>query len=352
MNRANSNQPSKTVLLIGNFLSHAGASRSVSEDLAVHLRELGWQLITTSHKLERIPRLFDILATIWQQRLEYQAAHIDIYSGPAFIWAEASGWLLSTLQKPFIVSLHGGNLPQFADRWPGRVRRLLHSASTVTTPSRYLFETMQSYCQDIRLLPNAINLDNYKFRLRNNPRPHLIWLRAFHKVYNPTLAVRVLANFSSDFPDACLTMIGPDREDGSLGATKNVAKELGVLERIEITGGVPKADVPKWMNKGDIFLNTSNVDNTPVCILEAMACGLCVVSTDVGGVPYLVEHGKDALLSPPENVEVSAAAIRKLLCHPHLAARISKNARAKAEEFDWNVILPQWMALFADIISK
>jgi glycosyltransferase involved in cell wall biosynthesis len=340
----------KTVILIGNFLSHAGVSRSICEDLAVRLHEQGWQVITTSHKLKRIPRFFDILATIWKYRHKYQIAHIDTYSGPAFIWAEASVWLLNALQKPVILTLHGGNLPQFAERWPSRVRRLLHLAHSVTTPSRYLFETMQPYCQKIRLLPNPINLNNYEFRLRTNPRPHLIWLRAFHKVYNPTLAVHVLAQLISEFPDVRLTMVGPDRGDGSLDATKQIARELSVLDRIEFPGGVPKSDVPKWMNSGDIFINTSNVDNTPVSVLEAMACGLIVVSTNVGGIPYLLEDQINALLLPPQEPLAMAAAIQRVLTEPDLAKSLLQNAHKVVKKFDWPVILPDQEKIFFEAI--
>ena len=78
--------------------------------------------------------------------------------------------------------------------------------------------------------------------------------------------------------------------------------DLGVSERVEFAGGVAKADVPAALSRGDIFLNTTNVDNTPVSVLEAQAAGLAVVSTNVGGLPFLLEDGKNALLVPPDEV--------------------------------------------------
>src|SRR6185436_16069131 len=99
-----------------------------------------------------------------------------------------------------------------------------------------------------------------------------------------------------------LTMIGPDKGDGSLQQTQRVAGERGVVNHISFVGGVPKREVPERLSHADIFLNTTNVDNTPVSVLEAMACGLCVVNTNVGGLPYLLEHEEDALLVPPADV--------------------------------------------------
>jgi glycosyltransferase involved in cell wall biosynthesis len=102
-------------------------------------------------------------------------------------------------------------------------------------------------------------------------------------------------------------MIGPDKGDGSFEETRQIAAELGVMSRISFPGPVLKTETPAWLDQGDIFLNTPEVDNTPVSVLEAMACGLCVVSTNVGGLPYLLENEADALLVPPNSVEGMAA---------------------------------------------
>jgi glycosyltransferase involved in cell wall biosynthesis len=328
-----------------------GNSYSVSEDFAIRLKESGWRVYTTSDKTSRVFRLLDILSTIWKHRDLYQIAQIDVYSGPAFIWAELAGWLLKRLQKPFVLTLHGGNLPQFSNRWPGRVRWLMNSAAIVTVPSRYLLETMQYYRQDLHLISNPLDLSAYKFRLRETPQPQLLWLRAFHAIYNPTMAPRILARLLLDFPATYLAMVGPDKGDGSLQATKRVAEDLGVLDRIKFPGGVPKKDVPKWLNKGDIFINTTNIDNTPVSVMEAMACGLCIVSTNVGGISYLLRDGVDALLVPPNDPQAMKDAIRRILTEPELAARLSFSARKRVEQYDWQVIFPKWNHLFDRVFN-
>jgi len=339
----------KTVLIVGNFLSAAGYTRNYCEDLAERLRAAGWSVITTSHKPNRLAKLIDMVTTAWRRRGEYQVAQVDVFSGPAFLWAEAVCWTLRRAGKPYILTLHGGNLPEFASRYPKRVSRLLNSAAAVTTPSRYLLERMKAYRSDIRLIPNAIDLSRYRFRLRQVAQPRLVWVRSFHSIYNPTLAPRMLAQLVSKFPDISLTMVGPDKGDGSLQATQKLTEELGLNGHIVFTGGVPKAAVPEWLDKGDIFINTTNVDNTPVSVLEAMACGLCVVSTNVGGIPYLLEHENDALLVPPDDPKAMAEAVRRILTEPELAKRLSANARSKVEGFDWSVVLPQWECLLEKV---
>jgi glycosyltransferase involved in cell wall biosynthesis len=340
-----------SILFVGNFLSEHGYTRQFIEDLTDHLQSAGWGIIRASKILVRPLRLMDMAFTILDNQRNYALGHIAVFSGLAFIWAETSCWMFKVMRKPLVLSLHGGNLPVFARRWPGRVKRLLQGAHTVVAPSRYLQEAMRPYRDDILMIPNPLEIKNYPFHLRSNPAPSLVWLRAFHNIYHPQMAPQVIANLHSIFPDLHLTMIGPDKGDGALQETQALIKTLGLQENIEIVPGISKSEVPEYLGRADIFINTTNIDNTPVSVLEAMACGLCVVSTNVGGIPYLLEDGKDALLVPPDDPEAMASAVRRILTEPGLAGKLSANARKKVEQFDWSVILPQWEALFNELIS-
>jgi glycosyltransferase involved in cell wall biosynthesis len=340
-----------SILLVGNFLSSWGLSRSVGEDLAERLLAAQWHVLTTSAKPGRIARLLDMAITTWRRKDEYEVAQVDVFSGPSFLWAEIVAGILRWAGKPFVLTLHGGYLPVFAQQRPKRVTRLLNKAQVVTAPSPFLYEQMKPYRSDLMLLPNAIDLAQYTFRLRSRPQPRLIWLRAFHQIYNPSLAPRMLAQLTNEFPEIQLIMVGPDKRDGSLPETQRVAAALGVADRIQYPGRVAKQDVPYWLNQGDIFLNTTNIDNTPISVMEAMASGLCVVSTNVGGLPHLLADEQDALLVEPNNAERGAAAIRRILTQPDLAARLSQNGYDKVRLFDWPLVLQQWQDLLLKISS-
>jgi len=174
---------------------------------------------------------------------------------------------------------------------------------------------------------------------------------AEHRIVANWLDV-ILASLTPRYPGARLTMVGPDKGDGSFGNTRQLAEDLGVDDRSAFPGAVAKTEVPTWLNRGDVFLNTTNVDNTPVSVLEAMACGLCVVSTNVGGIPYLLEHERDALLVPPDDPEAMTTAVRRLLADPALAEKLSRNARKKAEQCDWSIVLPQWDAVLTHAMKN
>jgi glycosyltransferase involved in cell wall biosynthesis len=334
------------VLLISVFPSGPKPRKSVCQEFAERLRESGWRVYTASAKTGRAARLFDMVGACWKHRHDFEAAYVEVFSGSAFVWAEIVCRVLSALGRPYILALHGGNLPVFARRRHARVQRLLDSAAAVTAPSRYLLEAMRRYREDVVLLPNALDVCAYRFRVRKPAGPRLVWVRSFHQMYNPQLAIQTLRLLVPRFPGIRLTMAGPDKGDGSLQATRALAEREGLAGHVTFAGTVHRDEIPFLLDDADIFVNTTNVDNTPVSLLEAMAAGLCVISTDVGGIPYLVEDRRHALLVPPGDAGRLASATSEVLEDDLLAGRLSANGRALVEPFDWSVILPQWHELF------
>ena len=178
-----------------------------------------------------------------------------------------------------------------------------------------------------------------------------MWLRAFHSIYAPQLAVRVLAAVRHHHTDATLRMIGPDK-DGSLAKTRALATDLGVSSAVHFVAGVPKAMVPAELVKGEVFLNTTTLESFGVSPLEAAACGLALVTTGAGELSYLWQHEVDALVVPVNDSEAMGAAVLRLLREPELAVRIAANGRRKAELFDWVHVLPQWEGVLEQVAGK
>src|SRR5688500_17896191 len=96
-----------SVLFVGNFLSASTSTRAVGEELAIRLAHLGYAVRTTSGRRARVYRLLDMLATVLRYRACYQVAQVDVYSGPAFLYAEAVAGLLRLLRKPYVLTLRG-----------------------------------------------------------------------------------------------------------------------------------------------------------------------------------------------------------------------------------------------------
>jgi glycosyltransferase involved in cell wall biosynthesis len=333
------------LLYVSNFLDARG-NVSYCRELTDRL-EPEDAVIRTSTRENKLARLADMVATVWRARADYDVAIVDVFSGPAFVWAEAVCFALRRLGKPYVLTLHGGNLPAFAAKWPKRVRRLLTGARRVTAPSSYMREQMRAYREDIVLVRNAVDTRANTFSERSSVRPRAVWVRAFHAIYNPNLAAEAIALASRALPELQLAMLGPDK--GTQAAFERRAEELGVTSKIDIVGRVDKQDVPAHLARADIFLNTTNVDNTPISVLEALSSGLCVISTSVGGIPYLLEHERTALLVPRDDARAMAAAINRIVVDPTLARRLSTEGRALAALHDWTPVLAAWRNLLAEV---
>ncbi|NNF74921.1 MAG: glycosyltransferase family 4 protein, partial [Flavobacteriaceae bacterium] len=93
------------------------------------------------------------------------------------------------------------------------------------------------------------------------------------------------------------------------------------------------------------FINTTNFDNTPVSVIEAMALGLPVVSTNVGGIPYLISDRHDGLLVEKDDLEGMLKAVIYLYNNPATADEIGRRARNKVEQFDWQRVKNRWLEI-------
>lgn len=346
------------VLIVGDFSASKVGNASVAEQLAVKLSAAGDVVHTTSAKTNRLARVTGMIIDTARFRQTVDVGIVDVYAGRGFLWAEWTTAILKSANKPVIHVLRSGSLPDFAAAQPERVRRLFAASDSVVALSGYLSESMSAYGTISEVIPNPIEVANYPFKRRSPVRPKIVWLRTFNRQYNPALAPRVLAELpavlgTTPFSDSVqLTMYGADQRDGSLESTVAAARELGVSERLHIPGAVAKSEVPERLAEGDIFINTTDVDNVPISVVEAMACGLCVVSTDVGGMRYLIANGVDGLLVPRDDARAMASAIGRLLTDAELAERLSTNARLKAESFDWTTVLPQWRDHIAKVTAR
>lgn len=308
------------------------------------LLETHFKVLYSSSRKNKWLRLLDMVSTFLNTRKEVDCVILSVYSTLNFYYAWVIAQFCRVFRKPFVAYLHGGNLPQRLANSPWMSRTIFDHSLANVAPSGYLKTAFERSGFKVQLIPNFIQIEHYPFRLRSKLRPRLLWVRAFEQSYHPEMSIWVFAQIQKKYPNAQLCMVGPDK-DGSLQTCKNLAAGLGLDAQIIFTGGLHKA---KWIALSadyDLFISTTRFDNTPISILEAMALGLPIVSTEVGGMPFLLEHGKDGLLSPDGDINTMVSHIEHLLDSPDLALSISRNARQKAENFDWKVVEKQWLEL-------
>lgn len=320
------------------------------EILAGLLADEGYSVRTTSHIPARLPRLIDTLRSIYAWRSEIDLIIHQVFSGPAFVINDAASLLCRALGMRQVYVLHGGSLPEFATSRRRWVRRVMRRADAIVAPSGYLanmFEEVPDIFARTRVIPNSLAIEDYPYRHRPVVRPRLLWMRTFHAIYHPQMALDVLADLRRTHPAATLTMAG--QEKGLHAQVQEKARQMGLADAVRFPGFLGPEDKTREFAAHDIFINTNRVDNMPVSVVEAAAFGLPVVATRVGGIPYLLTNDDTALLTPDGDAEAMAAAVRRLLEEPGLAARLSANGRALAEHSSWEPVRTQWEALFEEM---
>lgn len=334
-----------TLILIGNFFGHRGGSRGPIEDLHAAVKGRYASVLHASSSLSRIGRLRDIARVVLCSVPVPTMAVVDVYSGAAFFVAFFASLVLRLRIIPYVLTLHGGGLREYALRHPILVDQLLRQAAWITCPSRFLACSFSEYSDRITIIPNPIQLSDYYSDRAGGFNKRLLWLRAFHETYNPVLAVKVFAMVRTTHSDAVMTMVGPDKGDGTLQRCRETAFDLGLIDKVTFIGGVPKSDIPALMHRHDVFLNTTHVDNMPVTLLEAMASGLVVVSTDVGGIPDLIDNNVHGVLTPDDDADAMASRLSDVLANYTSYRSMLDRARAHVKSFDHAIVMQQWHAL-------
>jgi len=335
-----------TILYIGNKLSKHGNTPTSIETLGRLLSE-DFDVVSVSEKKNRVARLVDMVFSVFKYRNKIDFLLIDTYSTSNFYYAFSCAILAQWVGIRYIPILHGGNLPERLKRSLWMSRKIFAHAFVNVAPSGYLYEVFDKEGFQVKYIPNNIDIGEYVFKERKVLRPRLLYVRAFSELYNPMMAIDVLQKLRTHFPKAELCMVGPDR-DGTLERTKQKCKEMGLEKRVKFMGKMDKKAWHELSRDYDIFINTTNADNTPVSLMEAMALGLPIVTTNVGGIPYLVEDGVDALCVEARDAEAMYRKIEWLLTHPEAAVEIARNARKKAESFDWSNVRPKWIELLGE----
>lgn len=312
------------------------------DTLSTLLSDEGYGIITASKKQSKLLRLLDMCWHVMRSRSKVDVVLIDTYSTQNFWYALIVSQLCRVMRLNYIPILHGGSLPNRLEHNPKLSNLIFKHAYKLVSPSSFLKKRFKTYGYECVYIPNNLELKNYPFTTRTIDEVKLLWVRSFSEIYNPKMAVDVVKQLQDKGFKVELCMVGPEK-DGSLKRTKSYAKSLDI--KAIFTGGLSKQDWIALSKKYNVFINTTNFDNMPVSVIEAMALGLPIVSTNVGGLSCLLGDNDTALLVEKENVPQMVDMIVELKNNQKLYQKLSKNARYKAENFDWNKIKHQWKSL-------
>ena len=335
-----------SILYAGNKLSRHGYTLGVIETLGPLLEDEGYRVFYAGTKKNQVLRLAEMLFRTLTRGRKADYILIDTYSTSAFWYAYLIGRLANMPGKKYIPILHGGDLPSRIKKSKRACDRLFLKSYVNVAVSGYLKHEFEKAGYETVVIPNSIDIAKYTFRLRDHTRPQLLWVRSFHRQYNPNMAADVLAEMLKSYPDAELCMVGPDK-DGSMEEFRAYIRQKGIEDHVKITGRLSKEEWIRLSADYDFFINTTNVDNTPVSVIEALALGLIVISTNPGGIPFLLNDGKNSFLVNPGDSLTMANIIIMLMKTPELASKMSFNAKTSVKNFDWAIVKEKWMLILS-----
>ncbi len=309
------------------------------------------ELPSPLHWVERVPLLRTLvrqpfyLASLWRALAHTEIAHIFSASYWSFLIAPAPALCIARLRrKKAIIHYHSGEAREHLRRF-GTARALLPKADRLVVPSEYLVDVFREFGIEAQAVPNIVDATQFSFRERRPLRPHLICTRGFHPYYSVDVVVRAFAEVKKRFPDGHLDLLGhgpSEKEIRELVASLN-------LSGVHFLGAIARDQIGRYYDQADIFINASWLDNMPVSIMEAFACGTPVVSTAAESIPYLVEHERTGLLSEVGNPQALAENVIRLLRDPELSESLAAAAYARSKAFRWPAVRQQWLDIYHSV---
>lgn len=330
------------LLFQGNFFSGKVGTLNPSEWIGQELhKNKGINVGFVSRKKNKVLRALDVFWNVSFSR--FDLLHIDVFSGMAFYYVLLGSWIARTRKKRVILNIHGGRFNQFSKEKPGLTSFVLNRADLILSPSLFLKEKLEEMGYKINYLPNPILIQNFPYQWRYPSENRILWIRAFSKIYRPTLALKTLLEIRKELPNATLTMIGPDK--GERQKVEKMVEDLGLWNAVKILGPVKNFELLEYYSTHSAFLNTTRYESFGMTTIESMAVGLPVVSGRVGELPYLYEKDLNIVFAKNDDEKSFSQGVLNLLLDQQFSENISRNARGKVENYSWDRIRPQWIDL-------
>jgi glycosyltransferase involved in cell wall biosynthesis len=297
-------------------------------------------------------RPFLTLVFLWRLQIRLlrdrpQLAHIHC-SGHASFWEKALLARLVMLRHvPFLLHLHGGDFDRFLlglrPPWKAWARRVMHSASAVIVPARGWRPLVEGFAGAgrVAVVPNAIHCEDFasEERARPNGPVRILFLgmvSARKGLDDLREAVQQLVR--DGCTDFRLDIVGGEEGYGQLEHFTENFHAAGLDTWVRFHGMKLGKERLAFLRDADLFVLPSRNESFGIANLEAMACGLPVVSTRTGAIPEYLESGVHGLLVEPGDVNGLASALRQLIQSSPLRARLGAAARERALEYDWQSI--------------
>jgi glycosyltransferase involved in cell wall biosynthesis len=280
---------------------------------------------------------------------KYDVIHAFSAAYTSFVLAPTPAIIIAKLyRKKVILNYRSGEAEDHLQRWRRTAIPTIRLVDRIAVPSGYLVDVFGRFGLSAHSIFNFVDTARFKFRKRTPLRPVFLSNRNLEPMYNVACVLRAFAIIQSRVPDARLIIAGNGSQQGAL---KQLAGELR-LRRVEFVGRAAPEKIDRLYDEADIYLNSPDIDNMPGSILEAFASGLPVVTTNAGGIPYIVTDRVTGMMVERNDHEAMAERALMLLDDQRLASEIATRARAQCKKYEWGAVKGGWISLYYETAGK
>jgi len=345
------------IVYLGNFIDHASINPTINFKLVQALQP-HYRIKCASGHRNKVLRLVHMVRTLLRHRPKLVL--IDVYSTQGFWYAVLLATLCRWRALPYINIVHSGDFEKRLAQYPRLCRPLLGKARTNVCPSTFMQEVLTGQVLTGKALagphihtthiPNFTETTHIPFVQRSPRVQKLLWVRQYHPRYNPWLALKAMVLLKAHGPFS-LTMVGPGLEQFA-SQVQPWLKQHGLQSQVQLLPRMEKEAWRKMAQAYDVFLNTSSVDNMPVTVLEALALGLPVISTAVGGLPALLRQNAGTHLLAQNTPQALALAVQQWAQAAAQHPARSVAAHSRAQQYSWQAVWPLWQKLLQENLHK
>lgn len=320
----------KRILFVANYRADSGGISTQVNLLNKNLRQDGCQTDIFSLKgsiLFRMKAYFRLFI----KGKNYDVFHVHACSDWGFLPAVVGISVGRRLKKRVVVTYHGGGAESFFKKHGRLVKKWLRRTDVNIVLSGFLKAVFDRYNIPCVVIPNIIERDEKVFKERSVIGPKFISIRSLTPTYNIQCTLDAFQIVKRSYPKSTLLLLG----DGPLrDELERIVKEHQI-EGVSFVGRVPNHTIYEYLNQADVMLSSPVVDNMPMSLLEGFSAGLLVISSNVGGVPYMMEHGRTGLLFESNNSNEMAERMLWALTHQSEGLQMIRNANEEAKKYSW-----------------
>ena len=291
-----------------------------------------------------IAYLASLLVTLYR----YDVIHIFSASYFSFVLSPTPAILIGKLyRRKVLLNYHSGEAEDHLQRWRRSAIPTIKLADVTIVPSEYLVRVFDEFGLTAHAIYNLVDTGKLRFRERVPLRPVFLSNRNFEVHYGVDRVLRAFKIIQEQLPESKLEVVGDGSQRRALEA---LAAELG-LRNTTFRGQIDPDLIPDVYDTADIFLNASEIDNQPLSILEAFACGLPIVTTDPGGIPDMVSNGKTGFVIPRGDYVQMAERAIWLLHNQDETKQMIERGRKECAKYSWEAVRDEWLDVYFGLAS-